>query len=137
MANICRERFSFDTWLVTRAYQTRHGHGPMTRIVAHEIQVNPYEQNTEDGAQGEFRRTLLDLDLLRYAIMKNPKIKMWNLNLVITCLDLIEHEYRLFVNGKIVNCHEERTFVNTVFDAVGADRLFLSRSPMGDLEEVG
>lgn len=78
-----------DTYYITRAYQTRHGNGYMTNteLDCSYIQENPNETNVM-GFQGEFRKSVLDLDLLSYAIecdeFHNPSSKQ---RLVITCLD--------------------------------------------------
>ena len=50
---------------VTRAYQTRHGHGPMTSEEPIEVPADP--TNITNPYQGEFRTGTLDFDLLRYA----------------------------------------------------------------------
>lgn len=121
--------------LVTRAYQTRHGNGPMTNEhIPHNIKVNLYEQNTSDGLQGEFRITLLDLDLLKYAINKDNYIRWNRKTLFITCLDLIGNEYRFTINGKIINCINEAEFVDKVKNFLEIDEVFLSRLPYGDVE---
>ena len=79
------------TYYVTRAYQTRHGNGPMTNeewIQNIHIGVNPYEINNDKGMQGEFRRTLLDVSLLQYAYECDRYHNISeNAKLVVTCLD--------------------------------------------------
>ena len=108
-------------YYVTRAYQTRHGNGPMTNeAVPHTIAKNSKETNV-DNYQGEFRRTLLDVDLLKYSLLKDLQSEkcMYNKKyLAITCLDHIDHDYRYTYghgkNKKIVKCETEREFVNNI-----------------------
>lgn len=79
-----------NTYYITRAYQTRHGNGYMTNteLDCSYIKENPLETNLSDGFQGVFRKSVLDLDLLKYAVdcdkYHNPNSRK---NLVITCLD--------------------------------------------------
>ncbi|HLD91452.1 MAG TPA: adenylosuccinate synthetase [Patescibacteria group bacterium] len=74
-----------EIYLVTRCYQTRHGNGPMTNEDLKEhIIHDPNETNVTHKYQGEFRVSMLDADLLRYAIQKDD-IK--DFTLVITCFE--------------------------------------------------
>ncbi len=135
--NIIEMGYLPDLYLVTRAYQTRHGNGPMTNgNIEHKIKWNPWELNFDTGVQGLFRVSLLDLDLLKYSIDKDEYIrKCPNKNLVITCLDLIENEYRLTINGDIKDCKTEEGFIKTIKEHLGIDNVFLSRSAKGDIEK--
>jgi len=123
-----------EVWLVTRAYQTRHGAGPMSPIVEHKIDINPYEKNGNNGIQGEFRRTILDLDMIRYALQKHQLIRHKYKTLVITCMDLLNN-YQLFDNGKIINCSLGE-FINKIQEATEAEKVYLSWSPIGDLDKI-
>jgi adenylosuccinate synthase len=134
--NILEMGFTPKINLVTRAYQTRHGNGPMTNEdIPHNIKVNPYEQNSSDNFQGEFRRTLLDLDLLKYAINKDVYIRSNTRTLFVTCLDLIESEYRLVIKGEIVNCLNEQEFIDEIKNHLRIWDIILSRSPTGAMEQ--
>jgi adenylosuccinate synthase len=81
-----------ETYYVTRAYQTRHGNGPMTNddLDISYITPNPLETNVDTGAQGVFRKSVLDMDLLKYALNCD---KYYNRSLgkflVITCMDQV------------------------------------------------
>jgi len=130
-----------NVYLVTRAYQTRHGYGPMTNEdIIHTINKNPFEQNYDDGIQGEFRRTILDLDLLKYAISKDEYISRclyyeWTrnkINLVITCMDLVNSPYMLTLDGKLKIFKTEFEFVNYIKKELNIDKVWLSRSPLSD-----
>jgi adenylosuccinate synthase len=84
---------SIETYYVTRAYQTRHGNGPMTNegMDISYITPNPKETNVDTGYQGIFRRSVLDYDLLKYALRcdlhHNPDSKK---TIVFTCLDQVK-----------------------------------------------
>jgi len=128
---------SFSVTLVTRAYQTRHGNGPMTNEdIPHKIKVNPYEENPDDNAQGKFRISLLDLDLLKYSIYSDPYILSFRteVDLIITCLDLIDEDYRLTVDGKVCEFKNERDFVQCIKSELAIDKVRLSRTPFPEVE---
>lgn len=121
-----------ELYLVTRAYQTRHGNGPMTNENLNiEIPHNPVEENFNDGFQGKFRKTILDIDLLRYALTKDPQIKNHpNKYLVITCLDVIKDRYYLTVDGNIRKFNHEYDFINAIKNFLNFDKVLISRSPI-------
>jgi len=119
-------------WMVTRAYQTRHGNGPMSPIVPHQILPNKYEHNLETGYQGRFRQTILDLDLLGYASSKDEQIRRDLGNLVINCMDLVQDDLRLFRDGVIHEYDCEVDFMTAIGCAVGAGNVFASYSPIAE-----
>lgn len=91
------------TYYMTRAYQCRHGNGHMTNedLDNDYIIDNPNETNTDEGYQGEFRKTVLDLDMLKYAIecdkYENPLGRRY---MVVTCLDQVPARIPVTVGGK-------------------------------------
>lgn len=95
-----------NTYYVTRAYQTRHGNGPMTNENKSSLLIkdNPLETNCNDGCQGIFRKTILDLDMLIYAIecdsYHNPN-KLIDKSMIITCLDHVPKDIPVTINGKV------------------------------------
>lgn len=118
------------TYYVTRAYQTRHGNGYMSNegMNISYIKPNPNETNGDSGYQGVFRKTVLDLNLLLYALFcdkyYNPNS---NRNLVITCLDQIPEKIPITIDsnlhlltpkeigqrlniGNIITCNSEEGF---------------------------
>lgn len=133
--NINQMGFSPEVFLVTRAYQTRHGNGPMTNedYLDKFYKENPYEQNLDSGIQGVFRITPLDLDLLKYGISRDKGIQKYGFNLVITCLDLLE-EYILTVGGKPFKFKNEIDFVSKIRFELNVNNVFLSRTPFPELE---
>jgi adenylosuccinate synthase len=82
-----------ETYYITRAYQTRHGNGPMTNdgLDISYIKPNPLETNVNTGAQGVFRKSVLDLELLNYALSCDAyhRIVETRRFLVITCMDQV------------------------------------------------
>jgi len=127
----------FSVILVTRAYQTRHGNGPMTNEnILHNIETNPYEQNFDDGSQGKFRVSLLDLDLLKHSIYSDDYISCFTteVTLMITCLDLIKDDYRFTLNEKIHEFKDEETFVDGIKRALKIKNVLLSRTPFPEVD---
>lgn len=124
-----------DIYYVTRAYQTRHGAGPMTNE-DHEdntlIKDNPNETNKQDPWQGHFRKAILNVDQLRYAIECDSNyFDGYNKNLVITCMD------HLSVNG-LISATQNETTSNAITPEELRDvllyptaGLFTSHSPYG------
>lgn len=114
-------------YVVTRAYQTRHGNGPLTNYsLTHNIKANPLETNVTNQYQGQFRRSLLDIDVLKYAINKDCNIK--NPILVITCLDHIKEEYRFIHNGDIVCCNDEDDFCEQILLKLDIQKCYINDS---------
>lgn len=135
--HIIKQGFAPEVFLVTRAYQTRHGAGPMAPDVSNSIPNNPFERNGVDGFQGPFFKTLLDLEFLRYAVAKDDYIRRTKKNLVVTCLDLVRDVLRLQDGGRIIECCDEREFLEHIQEAVGAEKLFASYGPTAeDIEEI-
>lgn len=120
-------------YLVTRAYQTRHGKGMMTNTaLPHNIVEDPNETNVENQFQGKFRISLLDLDLLKYSLSKDFHIRncpVEQKTLVVTCLDHVRNEWRFTENGKIHACSSEDEFVETVRKKLGFQKCMTNDSP--------
>jgi adenylosuccinate synthase len=133
--NILSFNNNFKTCLVTRAYQTRHGNGIMTNEnIPHNILLNPNETNITNKYQGEFRRTLLDVDLLEYAISRDEYIRNdKNKVLAITCLDHIKDEYRFTHKGNVVYCNSENDFIEKISSILDIKKLLISHSPDSSL----
>jgi len=118
-----------ELYLITRAYQTRHGNGAMTNEnIGHNIRENENETNVTNKYQGEFRRTLLDVDLLAYAILRDDFIRdSQSKNLVITCLDHIVDEWRFTYNGQIITALNENDFIERISTILCIDSVYISR----------
>ena len=123
-----------ELYLVTRAYQTRHGNGPMTNEeLPHNIKDNPYESNNNNDRQGKFRSTILDLDLIEYAInsskfIKNSKNKI----LAITCLDIVENAYSFTYNGQLEHFSNEYEFINKISKTLKIKKIMINNSPQSN-----
>lgn len=94
-----------EIYYMTRCYQTRHGLGPMSNEGTEvNLKNNELETNITNKYQGEFKKGILDLDLLQYAL-KTDENYSYGLNkrLFITCLDQIENVDKIphTENGKI------------------------------------
>lgn len=119
-----------ELFLITRAYQTRHGNGPMTNEnLPHNITLDPLETNVENEFQGKFRRSLLDLDLLLYGMGKDDYIRQTiNKNLVITCLDHVTGDYRFTYRGSITNCLHKDEFIGRISQILGFKNVYISET---------
>jgi len=127
-----------EVWYVTRAYQTRHGEGPMTNeeIPCTFINLDD-ESNVLNEHQGLFRRTILDLDLLNYAL-EHDRRKARNVQneyLVITCLDQLV-DYRFTRGGDVFQTDNESSFISAIVSSLNfKGMVYLSRSENNELEE--
>lgn len=119
-----------DVYLITRAYQTRHGDGPLSNeLLPHNIQKNPNETNITNAYQGILRYALLDVSLLEYAINKDDYLRRTaNKSLVITCLDHIENEYRFTYQNSIIYCKNEVEFIGKISSLLKINTVYLSNS---------
>lgn len=89
-----------EIYYVTRTYQTRHGNGFMSGEGISPVLKNAEEEtNKSHNYQGEFRTSNLDVELLRYAIECDRLYSGYDVkrNLVITCNDQLEIDYRKLV----------------------------------------
>lgn len=100
MLGLWQNPYHIETYYVTRTYQTRHGDGfmtnfdrsyaPETAILDQKFLVNTEkETNIYNAYQGDFRRTVLDADLLNYALDCDAHFSKGNKNLVLTCCDQV------------------------------------------------
>ena len=93
------------------------------------------ETNTYNEFQGNFRTSILDLDLLHYALEKNRKGSYFfetQEHLVITCMDQLT-EYQYTVKGQIIKCKNEYTFIKGIANILGIESVYLSHSPNSNL----
>ncbi|WP_273447452.1 adenylosuccinate synthetase, partial [Neolewinella agarilytica] len=81
-----------DIFYVTRAYQTRHGNGPMTNeYLKPSLVPTPDETNVYNPWQGHQRRSLLDLGQLRFALQADEHYSAGlSRSLMVTCLDQLD-----------------------------------------------
>ncbi|MEL6803770.1 MAG: adenylosuccinate synthetase, partial [Bacteroidota bacterium] len=89
---------------VSRAYQTRHGNGPLSQenTTGLELAPTPYETNQTNRWQGSQRRALLDVDQLRYALSCDANYSSGIPRyLTISCLDQIEGKWKVVDDKQI------------------------------------
>jgi len=132
--NIVDMGYSPKIYLVTRAYQTRHGNGAMTNgHIPNNIKIDINETNHKNKYQGEFRRAILDLDLLKYAISKDDYIRnQEHKSLVITCLDHVVDEYRFTYQGEIINSLNQNEFVEKISKILKINDIYISETNEAD-----
>lgn len=125
------------TIYVSRAYQTRHGNGPMTneKNTSFNIKENPYEQNKTHLYQGEFKKSMLDLDLLQYAILKDGSHRFNKnnfFNTVFTCFDCLE-DYKFSYKNKIHEFDTKEKFLNEISCILNIKgEILYSKSPVSE-----
>jgi adenylosuccinate synthase len=91
-----------DTYYITRAYQTRHGAGYMTNEgMELNVKDNPLETNINNEWQSDFRKSILDIDLIKYAIECDSNYGYVTDNLVVTCLDQIDGKIQYTKDGEL------------------------------------
>lgn len=123
-----------DIYCVTRAYQTRHGNGFMTNTdLPNNIKDNVYETNVLNKYQGQFNRSILDLDLLKYALERH-KLNSYKLNLVVTNLDQVLNGTVFTENGNTVQFTDFREFVSEIYHRlkINGGKLIISRTPYSE-----
>lgn len=133
-----------EIYLVTRAYQTRHGSGPMVgEDRPYSIEKNPEENNVVNPYQGEFKIGILNLDQLKYVLNKDENLRKTHfkypgrLHLVVTCLDHVQKDLRFILNGQIHGFSSELRFLEAIVKELSIHNLVLSHSPYAeDMKEV-
>ncbi len=123
-----RNKFGDDDTLnlyyVTRAYQTRHGAGFMTNEhLPLNLKENPLETNVHNEWQTDFRKSVLDIDLLNYALQCDANFhteRSSNKTLVVTCLDQLEGKMQATFKGELqeLNPIELGMGRNTYFNTI-------------------
>lgn len=120
---------------ITRAYNTRHGAGPLL----HELPEKPYEKivdqtNIYNEYQQGLRFAWLDLDQLASAIKgdlsnASPSTRI-TYNLAVTCMDQIDEGHHYFLNGSkqissledFLHAAQKATGASSVLCGTGASR---------------
>ncbi len=123
-----------ELYLVTRAYQTRHGNGWCSRHGY--TPYAPEETNMYNEWQGDFKTRLLDLDLLIYAINIDKGIRTnTNKNLVITCLDQMK-SFALTHNNKRIDFDCEADFIDYIIEILpNCKNVYCSHNKLSELKE--
>jgi adenylosuccinate synthase len=128
----------FDMVLVTRAYQTRHGEGPMTNTSHSHLYDDPLETNVHNHYQGKFRRGILDVNMLVYAIKSDTRLRSGKDRkfLAITCLDHIK-EYKLLWNKQIRSFNTQKNFINFIEHCLDGQEISFAKVLPVKREEKG
>lgn len=127
--NILKMGYEPEIYLVTRAYQTRHGNGPMTNEnLSLDIKLPKSEKNVTNRYQGNFRTSILDLNLLKYTIEKDSYIKKDSTKktLVITCLDHCNNGYSFTIDGIQLNFNSTRDYIEAIVNYLKISDVLLS-----------
>lgn len=112
------------TYYMTRAYQCRHGMGHMSNedLDTSYIIENPIETNVKAEFQGEFRKSVLDLDMLQYAINCDKyEHHGGSKTLVVTCLDQVPARLPVTTGGKLIEVDWENiaTRIDPMIETIG------------------
>lgn len=120
-----------DYFVVTRAYQTRHGSGFMTNNEPTDFKItdNPNETNVYNDYQGHFIKSMLDVDLLEYGIKKDSILRNSDLHLMITCLDHLNDGYKFTHKGEVIKAKNKSDFINRIANILEIDNVYYSESP--------
>lgn len=125
-----------EIFYITRTYQTRHGNGFMTNEgLPLELVNTENETNVFDKWQGVFRKSVLDIDLLNYALVcDNNFSSHCGKNLVISCVDQTGYDFDVTVKGEVkrINLEELPLLLNTKFQQI----LFSTGASLNDIEEL-
>ena len=126
-----------ELYLVTRAYQTRHGNGPMTNEgISHNVIRDLNETNQTHDYQGIFKISMLDADLLKYAISRDEGIRDGKFVLAITCVEHIHGNYQYTKGGKILEFENYTEFGHSLRTLLGASKciIFANHVPVAQLD---
>jgi adenylosuccinate synthase len=91
-----------EIYYITRAYQTRHGHGFLSNEERRPgFTPNPRETNQPNAWQGQQRVGMLDLDMLEYALQSDENYSPHvDKHLVVTCMDQLTGLLQATRSGK-------------------------------------
>lgn len=116
-------------YYMTRSYQNRHGNGPMTNEgIPLNVMDNIHETNIRNDWQGSLRKTVLDLDLIKYALRCDKNFSVdCNKNIVVTCLDQIDGKLKLTSRGELLEI-DNPTELHTMLLSDGISKMYMSYS---------
>lgn len=130
LTNIFEMTFDLDAvYYVTRSYLTKHGNG--NDIVMNEVEyVNKHEHNHFNEWQGRFKTGVLNLDLIKYAMMKNSHTKHIGVKyVVVNCMDIRQEgkeKYIYIENGVTWAAESETSFLSSIMKAGNFNNLYTS-----------
>lgn len=105
-----------DIYYITRAYQTRHGNGYLSNEgMELNYTANPKETNQYNPWQGKQRCSVLDLDMLDYALQSDANYaNEAQKHLVITCLDQLDGMIQTTRKNKLQSYMNTRNLADTL-----------------------
>jgi adenylosuccinate synthase len=118
-------------YLVTRGYHTRHGNG-FFPSVKFPVRENKWETNPINPYQGTFRTGILDIGLLRYAVKSSNISRAEEVNLVISHMDIIKDDWRIWNNEQVKKFGSKEDFITYIVDSFPKDtfkHIYLNDSP--------
>jgi len=125
-------------YMVTRAYCTRHGNGPFPNEgKSDHIKDNPDETNVYNEYQGNFKKIILDVSLLEYAI-RRTSLKRYNSKntLVITCMDHLS-EYLFLYSGQVCKADSKEDMAIKIASLLNIDHVLISTGcTADDIKEI-
>lgn len=118
-----------DVYFITRSYLTRHGNGPMIYDDEVKIHDDPYEINVYDDLRGEFRKSVLNVDLINYALDRQAKyLTNSRKNLVISHMDSFD-EFPLRKRNQIFTFDASKFVSNLIKDInISFDKIITNNS---------
>lgn len=128
-----------EVYYITRAYTTRHGKGWMPNedieLPDLGITIDPEETNKPNEWQGKFRRSMLDINTLNYAVQIDsnfsPGLKKY---LVVTCMDHVE-KFRVTKDGHVKDINDISDLVLTL--DFTPELIYFSASPDPERVHIG
>ena len=115
------------TYFVTRAYQTRHGNGPMTQSHSlMDLSKNFDKTNQPNAYQKAMRATILDLDLLKYGLVKNKSTAAKH-TLVITCLEHL-NSFKYIDKGELYQYVCAESFCRNIGMVLGFSNVIMCKN---------
>lgn len=102
-------------YYLTRAYQTRHGNGWMP-AESYPVSLinNLHETNGAEGHQGEFRKGILDTDMLRYALQCDASFSgNAEKQMVVSCMDQLT-TYQYLSAGNVLTAPDRDSFLKQI-----------------------
>lgn len=112
-----------ELYYVTRAYQTRHGNGPLTNeSLELLLKPTPLETNHYNEWQGAQRRSVLDAEMLNYALRCDANYSsIYDKHLVVTCLDQLKEGLLITAEDECIGLSSAQdipAYLDTTFKSV-------------------
>lgn len=125
---------------ITRCYQTRHGNGFMSNENLIPDLVNTENEiNVDSSYQGKFRKSLLDLDLIKYALrtdnINNTDYYTGKKHIIVTCVDQLPEGNISYTRDGVVYTKSINNFKETLKIESGLDIYISSKEGVFEYTE--